>query len=115
LDFERPAEAELFAGYVVMLDAKLVEHGITSALSNFANEDLIASFWEISGGVVGIVSRLVRVAWEYAYALGLSTIPKEFLEFATDDWALALGIARSNPFRDGPRSVRVVKDELGGF
>jgi hypothetical protein len=113
LDFERPHEAELFAGYVVMLDAKLVEHGITSELSGFVDEDMIASFWEISGGVVGIVSRLVRVAWEYAYALGLSVIPKEFLEFATDDWALALGIARSNPFRNGPRSVRIVKDEIG--
>ena len=113
LDFERSHEAELFAGYVVMLDAKLVEHGITSELSGFAEGDSIPSFWEISGGVVGIVSRLVRVAWEYANALGLSAIPKEVLEFATDDWALALGIARSNPFRDGPRSVRIVKEELG--
>ena len=91
----------------------LVEHGITTELSGFAEGDMIASFWEVAGGVVGIVSRLVRVAWEYASALGLSTIPKEFLEAATDDWAVALGIARSNPFRDGARSVRIVKEELG--
>lgn len=112
LDFERPHEAELFAGYVAMLDSKLVEHGITSELSGFAEGDMIASFWEVSGGVVGIVSRLVQLAWEYASALGLSIVPPKFLEAATDNWAVALGIARSNPFRDGPRSVRIVKEEL---
>jgi hypothetical protein len=113
LDFERPHEAELFAGYVVMLDAKLVEHGITTELSHFDDAAMIASFWEVSGGVVGVVSRLVRVAWEYAYSLGISTVPKEFLAEATDNWALELGIARSNPFRDGARSVRIIKEEIG--
>jgi hypothetical protein len=113
LDFERPHEAELFAGYVVMLDVKLVEHGITTELSGFAKGDMIASFWEVSGGVVGIVSRLVRIAWEYASALGLSIIPREFLEAATDSWAVALGIARSNPFRDGARPARIIKEEIG--
>ena len=111
LDFENAGDAELFAGYVAMLDVKLVEHGLTSELSGFAEGDMIAAFWEVSGGVVGVVSRLVRVAWGYAMANGLSVIPRSYLAVATDRWAIALGLVRSNPFRDGARPARLVKKD----
>ncbi|MEW6451376.1 MAG: ATP-binding protein [Pseudomonadota bacterium] len=111
LDFEKEDDAELFAGYVAMLDLKLVEHGITSELSGFTEGDMVAAFWEVSGGVVGIVSRLVRVAWGYAVANGLSTIPRSYLAVATDRWAIALGLVRRNPFRDGARPARLVKKD----
>jgi hypothetical protein len=109
LDFEVPYEAELFAGYIAMLDLKLVEHGLTSEPSGFIEDDMVASFWEVSRGIIGIVSRLVRVAWEYAVALGLTTVPRPYLAAATERWAMRLGLTRTNPFTDGARPVRVIK------
>lgn len=111
LDFEKPHEAEWFAGYVAMLDLKLVEHGLTSGPSGFTDDDMIPCFWEVSRGINGHVSRLVRVAWQYAVSLGLTTVPREFLAEATDRWAISLGLSTSNPFRDGARPVRIVKDD----
>jgi hypothetical protein len=114
LDFEKEHEAEMFAGYVADLDLKLVEHGLTTGLSGFTDGDMIPCFWEVSRGINGYVSRVVREAWQYARALNVTTVPREFLEEATARWAISLGLSTSNPFRCGARPIRVVKNGWKG-
>jgi hypothetical protein len=109
LDYELEQDADLFDGYVAMLDAKFVEHGLTSDLSGFVEDDMAACFWQVTRGIVGRVSRLTRVAWEYSFSLGHKTVSREHLAAAVDRWAIPLKLCRDNPFREGARAFDLIK------
>lgn len=111
LDWSLPHEQFLFEGYVAMLDAKLVEHGLTDDYSGFVDDDMAACFWEITRGIVGRVSRLTRIAWETAFALEQPTISRAVLAAAVDRWAIPLKLCRHNPFREGARDYEIVFKE----
>jgi hypothetical protein len=110
LDFEDEEDALNFAVYLAALDQQMVDRGIQPGLIGLA--ELAPEFYEISQGVLGRCNRLLKVALRYAYALG-EPITRGVLEEATDRWAIKVGACRENPFRDGPRSVRILKSEWG--
>jgi hypothetical protein len=45
-----------------MLDPELAERITTSEVQNFVHDVMVASLWKLSGGMVGIVSRLISDA-----------------------------------------------------
>ncbi|MCW2282587.1 hypothetical protein M2323_000348 [Rhodoblastus acidophilus] len=111
LDFEDEKEAKMFKGYVALLDEKLTQHHLTSEYSDFAEGDMPAAFWEVTRGILERVSRVVRTAWQYSFALGSPRVERMHLAAAIDRWAFPLNLCRTNPFRDGAREIHVIKDE----
>jgi hypothetical protein len=110
LDFEDEDDALSFAVYLAALDQQMVDRGVQPELIGLS--ELAPEFYEVSQGVLGRCNRLLRVALRYACAIG-EPITKGILEEATDRWAIKVGACRENPFRDGARSVRVLKKEWG--
>jgi hypothetical protein len=111
LDYEVVYDADLFDGYVASLDEKYVAHGLTSDFNGFVEDDMSACFWEVTRGIVGRASRLARMAWEYSFQLGETTVSRAHLGAAVDRWAIPLKLCRYNPFREGARTVQVVKKD----
>lgn len=111
LDYENSYDADLFDGYLAMLDDKLVRHELTREYGEFVEGDIPAAFWEVTRGIVGRASRLVRIAWEYAFSLGCPAVNRNHLAAAVDRWAFPLKLCRTNPFREGAKDFALVKDE----
>jgi hypothetical protein len=110
LDMEDEDDALNFAVYLAALDVQMVELGIQA--EPIGLDELAPEFYEVSQGVLGRCNRLLRVALRFAYALK-QPITRGILEEATDRWAIKVGACRENPFRDGARSIRVLKSEWG--
>jgi hypothetical protein len=111
LDYEQEYDADLFEGFLAQLDEKYVAHGLTSDYSDFVEGNTPAEFWEVTRGIVGRASRLARIAWEFAFALGEKSVTRDCLAAAVDRWAIPLKLCRSNPFREGARTIEQVKKE----
>lgn len=97
LDSERAADRDLFARFVSRLDQTVVDQGILPNLSDFEGAGLIGALFEVSGGVVGRVSRLLQVALEVALRRGGHCIERADVSWAIDHWAVPQAFVKSNP------------------
>lgn len=94
-------DQKLFAGFVAHLDKALVDTGVLPQLSGLNDAKILASLFEVSGGVVGRVVRLLHVALEAAIRRGGCQINIADLSWAVDAWAVEQSFVKRNPFRDG--------------
>ncbi len=107
LDPADPDDVRLFLEHVSGFDLKLVERGIFPARSNLVGGNLPPALFEISGGMIGQVSRFLEAATVIALREGASKIDERHLSEAVREWAIPLGYVKHDPFAsDGPRARR---------
>lgn len=99
LDRNSEHDRGLLKGFVERLDAKLLEEQLTLHPSPLAHPWVRACLHEVSGGVIGRVSRLLSVAFEISLRRGAEMIEAYDLAEATDRWAVAQDFVSTNPFR----------------
>ncbi|WP_400768741.1 TniB family NTP-binding protein [Methylosinus sporium] len=109
LDISIPDELILFAGYVNSLGKQYHRAGIFPEPQNLTREDFLACYYDVSGGVIGTVSRLTEAAADYAIRRGAKTIDREDLSLATRRWAMSLDITDHDPWANGARDLQTIK------
>ena len=62
LKLDDPKERKMFAGYILALDKKIVEHGLLARESGLIQSNWVACFYDVSKGVIGTVAHLLAVA-----------------------------------------------------
>jgi hypothetical protein len=90
----------VFATFCGQLALKIVEHQLFGEVPDFLSGDIPACLHEVSGGRIGEVAAFVSAACEYAAAERAQTVTVKHLSAAADGWAIPLGRATSNPFRN---------------
>lgn len=98
LNLEIEGEQKLFLGFLAKLDQRLVEMKITDRSNGFLEGKLPGAFYQVSGGVIGIVCHVIMQALTCCYERGASRISLGDLVEATDLWAIDHGFADDNPF-----------------
>ena len=101
LDPLRPEIAEeriFFTAFLGKFDEELVRLKITESKSGFLEGQLPGAFMQVSGGVIGTVTRIIEYALDSSLRRGAPSIELCDLIRATDTWALRLKIALENPF-----------------
>ena len=106
-----PEQKRTFAGFILALDMKLVEHGLLPERSNLVQSDWVACFHDATKGNIGNVAHIVEFAVAHAIKRKSSRVELEDLEFSTRKWAIPYKYADSNPWKDGPRDLRVIEAE----
>ncbi|WP_159731624.1 TniB family NTP-binding protein [Methylosinus sp. Ce-a6] len=102
-------EKKMFAGYIMALDKKIVEHGLLPQESGLLQGDWLACFHDVSKGVIGTVAHLLAVAVVNAIKRKSSRVELEDLDYATRRWAIPLKHTDDhNPWINGPRDLRVI-------
>lgn len=91
----------IFANYVNDLDIAMFKAGLTLTKSDLANKRTLSCLFAITGGVLGRVSYLMRVALEHAVMRGASHIEIYDLSEATTMWAVEQEFIEYNPFVSG--------------
>lgn len=103
-------ERTMFAGYILALDKKIVEHGLLPGESGLIQDNWVACFHDVSKGVIGTVAHLVAVAVVNAMKRGSQRVELMDLDYATRKWAIPLGHTDGhNPWIKGPRDLRVIE------
>ena len=98
LDATVKEDRMLFCGYCGLLDERMVQLGCVEQCANLMDPHILSGLYLVSGGVVGVVSNLLRHAMETAYRNDRQHIWISDLEFAVDRWAISGGICQTNPF-----------------
>ncbi len=98
LDLRTEGDRSLIAGYVALLDRALVEKRILSKLSGLDDPQTLLHLHAVAKGYVGRISRVVRIALEYALERGAWGIDNHDLALAVDRWAIPHGLTNENPF-----------------
>lgn len=98
-----PNDQRIFKTYVTGLDRALVEKGLTRRPSKLSDSRALSCLFEVSGGVLGRVSNLVRVALENSLLRQADFIEVADLSAATASWAVAQDFIDYDPFRAGVR------------
>lgn len=81
----------------------LQKSGLFEERSNFVSPFIVNCILEVSGGLLGLVSRLIMHAAKRAWELNASQVTVEHLAHATDVWAIKkLALLERNPFREQP-------------
>lgn len=92
--------------FLLELDERIVQLGLVQQLSGLAHPWIRGCLWEVSGGIIGRISRIMYVALEGALRRGAERIEVYDLARATDSWAVAQGFIGKNPFRQPrPQSI----------
>lgn len=92
---------ELLLGYVSALCREMAKPGLLRAADAFTDSWTLSCLHEVSSGVIGRVSRLVRVAVEIAIRRGATEVELYDLSLAVDRWAKPHAFVAFNPFRAG--------------
>lgn len=103
LDVREAADRRIFKDYVLGIDDGLVEAGLMSRISRLGEKRRLSCLMEISGGVLGRVSNLVRAALAEAVGRGAEIVEVCDLAAATSSWAIAQEFIDYNPFLTGVR------------
>jgi hypothetical protein len=93
-----PNQRSLLAGYAAALDEAMLARGLVQRHSGFADKWIRGCLHEVSGGVIGRISRLVFVALENSIRRGADCVEVYDLALAVDHWAIPAFIEH-NPFR----------------
>lgn len=104
LRLEDKASRVIFKEYVKGIDAALAEKSLTNASSRLSENRRLSCLMEISGGVLGRVSNLVRIALARAIARGADIVEVCDLSAATNSWAVEQGFINYDPFCVGVRA-----------
>ena len=91
-------ERNFFAAFLGKYDEELVKLKITESRNGFLEGQLPSAFMQVSGGVIGIVAKIIGYALDESLCRGATSIELCDLISGTDKWALALEIAPENPF-----------------
>ena len=91
-------DQKLLRGFCRQLDIQIVEKGLLPKRSNLEDPKILASLYEVSGGVIGRVVRLTHAALESALRRGADWIETYDLALAVDRWAIPQGFVKRNPF-----------------
>ncbi|MGY4330233.1 hypothetical protein ACVWWG_004650 [Bradyrhizobium sp. LB7.2] len=110
LDWTRPSEQKIFLNYCGLVGLKLKQHELFENKSNFVVDDIPACLHAASDGRLGMVSRIVEQAALVAADEGAFQVEREHLAKAVDIWAIPNGVAKYNPFREGVRGAKIVKN-----
>jgi hypothetical protein len=108
LDMSIPNDLKLFVGYVAALGNLYSEHGIFPEPQRLTREDFLACFYDVSQGVIGIVSGLVQAAAAHAIRRHSDTIDREDLSLATRRWAMGLDMTDHDPWTNGARDLKII-------
>jgi hypothetical protein len=109
LDISLPNERDMFLEHCVGVDLKMVEHGIFTERSNLLSGDIPQCLYDVSQGVIGIVSNLVMNAALIATMASRRHIERDDLDQATQRWAIPTEVTDYNPFRNGARELKLRK------
>ena len=111
LDIAISKNAKLFKQWVGAVDEKLVEHGIFPEKCGLARQEWLSSFYDVSRGIIGRVSRLVAEATNHAIINGRHKLAADDLSYATRNWAMFYKLADWDPWKEkqGPRDLKVIK------
>lgn len=101
LSKEHASDRELFAQFVHELDLATVRDGLVQRLAGLSHPWISGCLHELSGGVIGRISRIISVALEIVYRRNAECIEVYDLALAVDRWALQQGFTERNPFRSG--------------
>lgn len=95
------SDRALFSGFVARLERILIDQEIFREASSFAEEGLLPPLFEVSGGVIGRVSRVFEAALEIAIRRGATRLELFDIALAIDRWAIPQGFVDHNPLRTG--------------
>lgn len=101
LDMQDNLEREMFLGFIGRLDELMLKEKVTDGPNGLLEGDMPACLYEVSGGVIGIVSLLIYHALICCFARGGTVLDRCDFVNSTDGWALEYGIAKRNPFKTG--------------
>ncbi|WP_245159411.1 TniB family NTP-binding protein [Brevundimonas intermedia] len=93
----------LLGGYVEELDAEICRLGLMPEVGRLNTPWVLAALQQVSGGMVGRVSRLAQAALEIAIRRGATRLEPYDLAEAVDRWAIPQAFVEFNPFRVGLR------------
>jgi len=104
LDLRSDEDYDTFQKYCGKTGIYLQEKGLFEERSNFVSSSTVDFLFEVSGGLLGIASRLMMHAAKNAWEKNARQVTVDHLEYATDVWAIRrLGLLNHNPFREMPR------------
>ncbi|WP_019831132.1 TniB family NTP-binding protein [Sphingomonas sp. PR090111-T3T-6A] len=106
LDRSSPGDRKIFHTYVTELDCELAKAQLTVGKSHLTEKRTLSCLFAISGGVLGRVSNLIRVALDHTLFRGATSIELFDLSHATTSWAVAQDFIGYNPFITGVRGAR---------
>lgn len=92
-------DRDLFARFVRKLEEVVVAQGVLPELSMLEAEGALPALFEVSGGVVGRVSRIFHVALEAAIRRGSHRLEVSDLSVAFDEWAVTQSFVAQNPLK----------------
>ncbi|WP_238282732.1 TniB family NTP-binding protein, partial [Methylobacterium goesingense] len=98
-----------FRDHCVGFDLMLVRHRIFRKPSGLVVGDVPAFAYDVSGGIIGLASRLFEIASEKAMVRGGDRIEDRDLSSAVEDWAIPLGITDHNPWTHGRKPLKSKK------
>lgn len=93
----------LLGGYVEELDAEICRLRLMPEVGRLNTPWVLAALQQVSGGMVGRVSRLAQAALEIAIRRGATRLEPYDLAEAVDRWAIPQAFLEFNPFRVGLR------------
>jgi hypothetical protein len=94
---------QTFRNYCGKTGILLQERGLFEERSSFVSDFIVDCIFEVSGGLLGIASRLIMHAAKRAWEEKVRQVTVDHLEYATDFWAIRkLALLNRNPFREKP-------------
>lgn len=96
-----PDHRAVFHSFVTRLDKELTERGITAEPSNLGDARTLRCLFIVSGGLLGRVVNLVRIALEISVRRKASSIEIHDLSKAVREWAIPQSITKYDPFSRG--------------
>jgi len=101
LAIKSPEDRAVFRSFVVRLDEEMVRLQAMVRCSNLDEQRTLRCLFIISGGLLGRVVNLVRVALEGAAARGAEFVEPYDLSRAVREWAIPQRITKYDPFSQG--------------
>jgi len=105
-------DAVTFKRYIAAIDNLLVEHRIFPRKSDLNQGRWPECFYDVARGLPGRVSNIVEQAAYFALKAEREFIAEEDLSNATRFWAIALRYADYDPWKDGPRDLKILRKQL---
>jgi hypothetical protein len=107
LDLAINDEKSTFFDYIGRLGLKLQQHGLFEESTNLLIGDIPACLHEAAGGRLGMATNIILAAAIVAREENTTSVTREHIIQAVDDWAIPLNIIDYNPFRTGLRTLDV--------
>ncbi|MNS86423.1 hypothetical protein D3C72_1203280 [compost metagenome] len=99
LNARSATDRDLFARFVRKLEEVVVAQGVLPELSTLEADGALPALFEVSGGVIGRVSRIFQVALEVAIRRQGHRLEVSDLSWAFDHWAVPQAFVEHNPLK----------------